>query len=62
MAELKSIKTSIENNTYQCSFTIFKYSNVDFIPYQYVNEISKQQNLSVLSYPLLPPLSGPIPL
>ena len=47
MADLKSIKTSIENNTYQCSFTIFKYYNVDFIPYQYVNEISKQQNLSV---------------
>ena len=47
MADLKSIKTSIENNTYQCSFTIFKYSNVDFIPYQYVNEISKQRNLSV---------------
>lgn len=39
---LKELKSSIENRTYKEHFLILKWEDVSFIPFQYINEISKE--------------------
>ena len=45
--ELLDLKTRIEKGTIESSMIIFKYTDSRFIPYQYINRISKVRNLPI---------------
>ena len=45
--DLKELKQQIENKDIHIGFSIFKYDDIDFLPYQYVNYISKINGLEI---------------
>lgn len=54
MVDLETLKKSIEDKTFTPQFLIFKYTDIDFLPYQYINEISKFIEVEFVDSLILP--------